>query len=430
MMENLAINSLLPANTDASQTMSTDANTGDGKSFMDALSGLMKNAHGKKDKQDAAETVEPAPESAEAAYGQADPAVGIAVLPSSLEHIAPGVSVDESAALAMAGIISAGATGMQGDMAADESGSADPRLAGSTDAAITQVMNSRLAVAVQNGATAQSTSATLPEAAVQSVESASAILDIKGEKSRADSRELAVSEGKLPNEPGLDESRSAEKFSLSALSDLRQAARDHAAKSSAVKELRTGERQTARESGTQNLAAQNMSPHGMANQIHAASQFVAAQPTAADMASASQIAPRVGASGWSEAMGQRIVMMASENVQQAEIRLNPEGLGPMQVVLSLEKGAADVQFLAHDAQVREALQAALPKLQEMLTSAGFSLDRVSIDASSARNQDSQGSAGQFQQQRRGSGQSEPETAAMPVSRVIVQTQPGRVDTFA
>lgn len=418
-MENLAINSLLPANPDASQAMGTDANAGDGKSFMDALSGLMKNAHGKKDKQEVAETVEPATESAEDISGQADPAAGIAVLVSSLEQITPGGSVDESAALAMAGMISADTAGMRGNMAVDESGSADSRLAGSTDAAITQVMNSRLAVAAQTGPSAQTS------------ENATAIVANKGEKTQSIPAGMALSESRLPNESSPGESQSGEKFSLPVLSDSRQAAQDRAAKSSsAVQELRGSERQTAREPGTQNLAAQPASTQGLANQIQAAFQVGAAQPTAADIASASQIAPRVGASGWSEAMGQRIVMMASENVQQAEIRLNPEGLGPMQVVLSLEKGAADVQFLAHDAQVREALQAALPKLQEMLTSAGFSLDRVSIDSGSARNQDNQGGAGQFQQQRRGSGQSESETATIPVSRVIVQSSPGRIDTFA
>ncbi len=417
-MENLAINSLLPASTDASQTMGKDANAGDGKSFMDALSGLMKNAHGKKDKQEVAETVEPATESAEDISGQADPAAGIAVLVSSLEQITPGGSVDESAALAMAGMISADTAGMRGDMAVDESGSADSRLAGSTDAAITQVMTSRLAVAAQTGP-------------AQTSENATAIVSNKGEKTQSFPAGMALSESRLPNESSPGESQSGEKFSLPVLPDSRQAAQDRAAKSSsAVQELRGSERQTAREPGTQNLAAQPASTQGLANQIQAAFQVGAAQPTAADIASASQIAPRVGASGWSEAMGQRIIMMASEHVQQAEIRLNPEGLGPMQVVLSLEKGAADVQFLAHDAQVREALQAALPKLQEMLTSAGFSLDRVSIDSGSARNQDSQGNTGQFQQQRRGPGQAESETATMPVSRVIVQTQPGRIDTFA
>ena len=418
-MENLAINSLLPANPDASQAMGTDANAGDGKSFMDALSGLMKNAHGKKDKQEVAETVEPATESAEDISGQADPAAGIAVLVSSLEQITPGGSVDESAALAMAGMISADTAGMRGNMAVDESGSADSRLAGSTDAAITQVMNSRLAVAAQTGPSAQTS------------ENATAIVANKGEKTQSIPAGMALSESRLPNESSPGESQSGEKFSLPVLSDSRQAAQDRAAKSSsAVQELRGSERQTAREPGTQNLAAQPASTQGLANQIQAAFQVGAAQPTAADIASASQIAPRVGASGWSEAMGQRIVMMASENVQQAEIRLNPEGLGPMQVVLSLEKGAADVQFLAHDAQVREALQAALPKLQEMLTSAGFSLDKVSIDSGSAKNQGSQGNAEQFQQQRRGSGQSESETATIPVSRVIVQSSPGRIDTFA
>lgn len=425
-MENLAINSLLPANTDASQTMGADENSGDGKTFMDALSGLMKNAHGKEDKQETPETVEPANETANEDTGQADPAAGIAVMVSSLEQIATSEPVTESISQAMAGMVSTSTTGAGVDLAADESTSSDPLLAGSTGMAMTQVMNSRLAVAAQSVAMAQSTSATQADAAAQSAASASGNLADKGEKSRSSSGELALPEGRLPNESGRDESRSDEKFSLQNLADSRHAAQDRTMKSqSASQELRVSERQTARESGMQNLSSQ-----GMASQFQAAFQLGAAQSAATDNVLTSQIAPRVGASGWSEAMGQRIVMMASEHVQQAEIRLNPEGLGPMQVVLSLEKGAADVQFLAHDAQVREALQAALPKLQEMLTSAGFSLDKVSIDSGSAKNQNPQGSAGQFQQQRHQAGQDNEGPVSMPASRIVTQARPGRIDTFA
>lgn len=424
-MENFAINSLLPTNTDASQTMGADENVGDGETFMDALSGLMKNAHGKEDKQQTTETVEPANEASNETSGQVDPAAGIAVMVSSLEQIATSESVTETISQAMAGMVSTRTTGARVDMDAGESASSDTLLAGSTDMAMTQVMNSRLVVA------AQSTSATQTEAAAQSVLSASDNLADKGEKSRANSGELALPEGRLQNVPGLDESWSDKKISLQNLADSRQATQDRMTKpQSALQELRASDRQTAREPGSQNLAAQNMSPLGMASQFQAAFQLGAAQSASADNVLASQIAPRVGASGWSEAMGQRIVMMASEHVQQAEIRLNPEGLGPMQVVLSLEKGAADVQFLAHDAQVREALQSALPKLQEMLTSAGFSLDKVSIDSGSARNQNSQGNTGQFQQQRRETGQDNEGPASMPASRIVVQTLPGRIDTFA
>jgi flagellar hook-length control protein FliK len=194
--------------------------------------------------------------------------------------------------------------------------------------------------------------------------------------------------------------------------------------------LHASDQASTSETVSQPSSTQNTPLQGMASQLNAAFQVAGSQSIAIDAAQTSQIAPRVGASGWSEAMGQKIVMMASEHVQQAELRLNPEGLGPMHVVLSLEKGAADVQFVAHDAQVREALQTALPKLQEMLTSAGFSLDRVSIGSGSASNQGNQGNAGQFQQQQREAGGKEAETASMPLSRVVVQSRPGRIDTFA
>lgn len=144
-----------------------------------------------------------------------------------------------------------------------------------------------------------------------------------------------------------------------------------------------------------------------------------------------RVAPRVGTAGWSDAMGQRIVFMAAEGIQQAELKLNPEGLGPLQVVLSIDKGAADVQFLAHDPAVREALQSALPRLQEMLTSAGFSLDKVSIDAGSARNQDNPGNSPPFPQHgRRETADHEAESVSMAAGRVAHPARPGRIDTFA
>jgi flagellar hook-length control protein FliK len=170
-----------------------------------------------------------------------------------------------------------------------------------------------------------------------------------------------------------------------------------------------------------------------AETLSAATRFELVAPaTPAAAAPATElVAPRVGAAAWSEAMGQKIVMMASERIQQAELRLNPEGLGPLQVVLSIDQGAADVQFLAHDPQVREALQSALPRLQEMLTSAGFSLDRVSIDAGTARDQGNrQGEEAFRHAQGRTGDRAETETAPLPLARVIAPARPGRIDTFA
>jgi hypothetical protein len=66
----------------------------------------------------------------------------------------------------------------------------------------------------------------------------------------------------------------------------------------------------------------------------------------------------------------------------------------------------------------------------MLSSAGSSLDRVSIDSGSAKNQNNQGNADQFQQQRHESGPGNEEPVSIPASRIVMQARPGRIDTFA
>lgn len=157
---------------------------------------------------------------------------------------------------------------------------------------------------------------------------------------------------------------------------------------------------------------------------------VTAGAPAVNAQAAQWIAPNVGSAAWADAMGQKMVWMASEQIQQAELRLSPEGLGPMQIVLSIENGAADVRFLAHDAQVREALQSALPKLQEQMTSAGFSLERVSIDAGTAGRQGNQEQGSSARHAGKGNSRAHAEITPIIVSGGMPARQSGLIDTFA
>jgi flagellar hook-length control protein FliK len=69
---------------------------------------------------------------------------------------------------------------------------------------------------------------------------------------------------------------------------------------------------------------------------------------------------------WDKAFNQRIVMMQKQQHQLAEIRLNPIHMGPIKV--SIQKGESDssIQMWAANAQTRELIEQALPKLKEML----------------------------------------------------------------
>lgn len=81
----------------------------------------------------------------------------------------------------------------------------------------------------------------------------------------------------------------------------------------------------------------------------------------------------VSQKGWDQAMGSRVVWMARQNIPQVQLQLNPRELGPIEIKLSLSQDQATVNFSAHHPATREALEAAMPRLREMLGEQGFNL---------------------------------------------------------
>ena len=112
---------------------------------------------------------------------------------------------------------------------------------------------------------------------------------------------------------------------------------------------------------------------------------------------AESLAPRVGTPAWDNALGQKVVWMAAGAEQSASLTLNPPDLGPLQVVINVSNSHAEATFTAAQPEVRQALEAAMPKLKEMLADAGISLGQTSVGAGSP----DQGS-GQQQPRRAGS----------------------------
>ncbi|MDK2123790.1 flagellar hook-length control protein FliK [Chitinimonas sp. DQS-5] len=141
----------------------------------------------------------------------------------------------------------------------------------------------------------------------------------------------------------------------------------------------------------------------------------------------------VGAPGWGESVGQKVVMMVGQGQQDVEMQLNPPNLGPLEVKLSLNQGDATVTFLSAHAPVREALQSALPKLQEMLSESGIALVNVQVGSDNASQQ--QQAAEQFQQQahsgrRQVFGEAPPSISPPGWERVALGASvPGGVNLF-
>ncbi|MFZ6658639.1 flagellar hook-length control protein FliK [Undibacterium sp. TJN19] len=158
------------------------------------------------------------------------------------------------------------------------------------------------------------------------------------------------------------------------------------------------------------------------------------QVSAANTFAADHIGPRVGSTGWDKAVGQKVVWMVGEAMQSAELTLNPPDLGPLQVVLKLSNEQASASFTAAQPEVREALEAALPRLKQMLSDAGVQLTGFSVNSQAAGQNQNQG----FEQQQArtfGTSRQATEVADTTINSTgpataKVQLKNGLVDTFA
>ena len=95
---------------------------------------------------------------------------------------------------------------------------------------------------------------------------------------------------------------------------------------------------------------------------------------------------------WNEDLGERIVWMNSRGISSAEIKMNPEHMGPITVRIDMNQDQATIAFTAQNSVVRDALEASLPKLREMLSAQQVNLADVSVSQQSTSNSDSGRSA--------------------------------------
>ena len=78
-----------------------------------------------------------------------------------------------------------------------------------------------------------------------------------------------------------------------------------------------------------------------------------------------------GSPGWADALGSRLQMLVGQNLNRAQIRLDPPELGAVEVQINLGERGAQLFFGSDNAAAREALDAALPRLRELMGEAGF-----------------------------------------------------------
>lgn len=90
----------------------------------------------------------------------------------------------------------------------------------------------------------------------------------------------------------------------------------------------------------------------------------------------------VGQPNWGQAVSQRVMWLAQQNISEAQLRLDPPDLGPVNVKISVQNDQAQVVFTSHSAGVREALDQSAQRLRELFAEQG--LDLVNVDVSDHR----------------------------------------------
>lgn len=89
-----------------------------------------------------------------------------------------------------------------------------------------------------------------------------------------------------------------------------------------------------------------------------------------------------GHPAWGNQVGDQLAYMIRGNVHSAEIKLNPAHLGPMEIHLTMKDHNASVTFVSAHAPVREALDAAMPRLRDLMEQQGLNLLNVDVSAHS------------------------------------------------
>ena len=200
-----------------------------------------------------------------------------------------------------------------------------------------------------------------------------------------------------------------------ALAALDEAAQTEGVASDVASKLESGGGET--KSGDPKLTTDN------ANQLHvltaanrhpsAGSGDVAAQLAQAGSDAASQsrdksqLMSAVHLSNAQQAapeLAERMTLMIGQKWHEAEIQLEPQGLGKMSIQLSIDQDQkASVQFVVQQGHARELLEQALPKLRDMLASQGVQLGQTSVQQQAAGQQHSQNQQAQQGEAHEGGG---------------------------
>jgi flagellar hook-length control protein FliK len=105
-------------------------------------------------------------------------------------------------------------------------------------------------------------------------------------------------------------------------------------------------------------------------------------------------------------------------------------MGPLQIVLNISNDQATASFFSAQPEVRQALEAAFPRLREMMNEAGIQLGQATVSADTQRQNDTSGQQGQRVAPSFPGSDDAVSGGLQAVHAPVQQSGRGLVDTFA
>ncbi|MBD8881919.1 flagellar hook-length control protein FliK [Rhodanobacter sp. 7MK24] len=140
-----------------------------------------------------------------------------------------------------------------------------------------------------------------------------------------------------------------------------------------------------------------------------------------------QMSSPTGSAGFAGELGQQVMWLGQQGVQQAKIRLNPQDLGSLDVHVTVNQNRIDVVFSAQHPAAVTAVQQSLPQLDNMLNRHGLSLGHAEVGQQQSGSGHSRGEGGSGAQASSGDDVGEVQGASLSAATT---SQIGLLDAFA
>ena len=95
----------------------------------------------------------------------------------------------------------------------------------------------------------------------------------------------------------------------------------------------------------------------------------------------------MGDQDWGRQFSERVGWVIHARVPSAQLRLNPEHLGPIEMSIEVDDQNARVNFVAAHGMTRDAIEQSLPRLREMLEQQGLNLQQADVSGGDSRTRD-------------------------------------------